>query len=389
MSKKLLRPILFVLLFLLALQFFGNNRENEQDQDDIAFLGKERFSIGREVELEIKNNTETPIALVNECPKNPLTVEENNNGKWSTLEASIPEEKCPDAGDTLIEPGKSQTINYAPWNYKLFDSTGRYRVLLNTQIDGEDKTFSKEIEIKDPSWITKIWNEALYKPILNILVFFVSLVPGHSLGWGIILLTLLIKLILLIPNHKALLAQKKMQKVQPELEALKKKYKDQPQKLAEETMKIWQKYKVNPLSSCLPILIQLPILIALFYVVKDGLSFINPQMLYASLQGFDLNTIDPTFLGAINLTEINPIILPIIVGLLQFTQMQLSIGKNMAKTEKSAENPLPMMNKTMVYVMPIMIAVFTATLPAAVGFYWGTSTLFAILQQIVINRTKD
>ena len=157
-----------------------------------------------------------------------------------------------------------------------------------------------------------------------------------------------------------------MQKVQPELDGLKKKYKDEPQKLAEETMKIWQKHKVNPMSSCLPMLVQFPILIALFYVVKDGLEFINPQLLYANLQGFDPSIINTVFLGIIDLTEVNIIVLPIVIGGLQFFQMKLTVGK-----ASKSNDAIPMMNKVMMYFMPVMIALFTATLPAAVGFLLG------------------
>ena len=85
--------------------------------------------------------------------------------------------------------------------------------------------------------------------------------------------------------------------------------------------------------------------------------------------------------------KVNIIVLPITIGLLQFGQMKLTLGKN-AKSQPT-DGPMPMMNKTMMYFMPIMIAVFTASLPAAVGFYWGTSTLFGIGQQLFVNKSKD
>ena len=210
---------------------------------------------------------------------------------------------------------------------------------------------------------------------------------------GIILLTLIIKIILLGPNHKALKAQKAMQKVQPQLDALKIKYKNDSQRLAQETMEIWKKYKVSPMSSCLPMLIQFPILIALFYVVKGGLDVINPALLYNTLKGVDLTTINPNFLGIIDLTTVSIIALPIIVGGMQFYQMRLTLGSKaqtkMPAVKEGQPNPMPMMNKMMQYFMPILIAVFVASLPAAVGFYWGTSTLFGIGQQLVVNRSND
>jgi len=146
------------------------------------------------------------------------------------------------------------------------------------------------------------------------------------------------------------------------------------------------------MSSCLPMLIQFPILIALFYVVKGGLEVINPDLLYNTLKNVDLTNINPNFLGLIDLTKTSVIVLPIIVGGMQFIQMRLALAKTQNKAlavKKDQPNPMPMMNKMMQYFMPIMIAVFVASLPAAVGFYWGTSTLFGIGQQLIVNRSKD
>jgi YidC/Oxa1 family membrane protein insertase len=150
-------------------------------------------------------------------------------------------------------------------------------------------------------------------------------------------------------------------------------------------MAIWKKHKVNPMGSCLPMLIQFPILIALFYVVKDGLNVTDPNLFYTPLKDFDLQSVNPVFLGILDLTKLNIIVLPLIVGGLQFLQIRLSF----AKMNKSSNAAMPMMNTMMQFFLPVMIAVFTASLPAAVGFYWGTSTVFAIGQQIVVNRSKN
>lgn len=177
-----------------------------------------------------------------------------------------------------------------------------------------------------------------------------------------------------------------MQRVQPELDALKQKYKNDPQRLAQETMAIWKKYKVSPLGSCLPMLIQFPILIALFYVVRDSLNVMDPALFYTPLKGFNLSEVNPIFLGLIDLTKINVIVLPIIVGGLQFIQIRLSLGR---VKNNNAGSAAPMMNKMMQFVLPVMIAFFSASLPAAVGFYWGVSTIFAIGQQLVVNYEKS
>jgi YidC/Oxa1 family membrane protein insertase len=158
--------------------------------------------------------------------------------------------------------------------------------------------------------------------------------------------------------------------------------------MAEETMKIWKTHKVNPASSCLPILIQFPILIALFYVIQDGLNPDKTWLLYNFQQNFNLLDIQTNFLNILQLTERNLIALPITVGILQFLQLKLAMNK---KTQTSTSNSdfQASMQNMMLYFMPGMIAVFTASLPAGVGLYWGTSTLFGIFQQFIINKQVE
>jgi len=385
--SKLSRLLLFTLAFLLIWSFISP-KEKVENFDDIVLKTDSKIAIGKEVILEVQNHGAETITIPSSCPRNPLRVERYTNGEWIEETAETDSRFC-DNKEVILEPGKTLSINYAPWNQSLFDEKGRYRITLATQVEEKERIYSKEITVGSSGIFRTFWLEVFYKPILNTLIFFISTLSGNSLGWGIILLTILIKLILLVPNHKALRAQKQMQRVQPQLDALKKKHKDNPKRLANETMKIWQKHKVNPMSSCLPILIQFPVLIALFYVVKDGLDFINPHLLYASLKSFDASLIEPVFLGLIDLTKINIFVLPIIIGLLQFGQMKLTLGKTLKNQPAAAGSLMPMMNKTMIYFMPVLIAVFTASLPAAVGFYWGTSTIFGIGQQIVVNKSKD
>lgn len=381
--SKYSRILFFAAAFLLIYSFL-NPKTTEQSTDDVILETKSKIAIGKSVVITVKNNSETELVIPANCPKNPLLVERYMNGEWALIEA---ESTVCNNEDTVIAPEKKEQINFAAWNQELFDEIGRYRISVEQTIGEKTKAYTKEIEITSPGIFRTLWTEGLYKPIFNTLIFLVTIVPGHSLGWAIILLTFIIKLILLAPNQKALKAQKAMQKVQPQLDALKKKHKENPQKLAEETMKIWQKHKVNPMSSCLPMLIQFPVLIALFYVVKNGLDFINPQLLYGSLQNFDAALINPIFIGLIDLTKVNILVLPVIVGLLQFGQMRLTLGKSIKNAP--TDSPMPMMNKTMIYFMPLLIAFFTASLPAAVGFYWGASTVFGIGQQIIVNRSKD
>lgn len=396
MQNKFFRFLFFFLIFLIVFQIFSrNNTEEAYKKGDVVLSSKPRFVIGKEVVLEIENQSSETIRIPNPCPKNPLLVEFYQNGEWFKKEVMLKDvSHCEGMSDVLaeIEPESKTKIGFGLWNYDLFRDLGRYRITYEMTVDDKTKTYFHEIDIVPPSLIRRGWDAFLYKPIFNTLIFFVSKLPGNNLGWGIIFLTLLIKIILLGPNQKALKSQKQLQRVQPQLDALKQKYKNDPQRLAQETMAIWKKHKVSPMGSCMPMLIQFPILIALFYVVKDGLAVVDPNILYMPFKDFDLQSINPVFLGLIDLTKVNIIALPIIVGGLQFFQIRLSLAKTKSKAlAKKGDVPaaMPMMNNMMQFFMPVMIAVFTASLPAAVGFYWGVSTLFGIGQQLVVNYSKD
>ena len=141
-------------------------------------------------------------------------------------------------------------------------------------------------------------------------------------------------------------------------------------------------------------------MIGLFYVIQTGLNPDNVHLLYAPLQGFDLSLIDSNFLGILNLQQKEVFVLPLIVAALQFGQMKLALAKKKKKPEEAAKEkskkldkkgPQPgkemqMASEMMVYVLPIMIALFTASVPSGVGIYWGTSTLFGIAQQLYVNK---
>src|SRR3989344_8499069 len=171
----------------------------------------------------------------------------------------------------------------------------------------------------------------LYTPLFNLLVFFSWLVPGHSVGWAIILLTILVRIILWVPNGKALKSQLYMSSHQDELKKLNERY-DNPQDRAKAQMAYYKEHGINPIAGCLPMLIQLPILYALYLVFMVGLHDIRPDLLYSFTPHLD--TVNSQFLG-IDLAGKDRFILPVIAALLQFAQtrynqklMPIPSGKN-------------------------------------------------------------
>lgn len=393
MRKNPLLLLLILIFFILFTQLQKPDKEyfEQLDQGEVSILTqKESYGRGKEVRATIQNNTDKEITLSKRCPLPPLEIHIYQNGKFQPIdkEAKIDCEKVP---EIKIPPQEKTTVSFKNWNNAAFSKLGLYQLRLKTKINDKEETFdSNEFVVKKESTIDYIWRTFLYRPIYNILIFFTSVLPYHSLGLAIILLTILIRTILLIPSQKALRSQKKLQQVQPKLEAIKKKYKGNQQKIGQETMKIWKENKVNPFGSCLPMLLQFPVLIGLFYVIKDVIIPDNIYLLYSPLQSFPIEQIDVNFLSVLDLTKNNVYVLPFIVGGLQFLQMKLQFAlkkKKEGKKEKKKEAPeMAVMNNVMTYFMPVMIAVFTASVPAGIGLYWGTSTLYGIGQQIVVNR---
>ena len=390
--------LLFGFFFIaLMLIFKGCNSSGNLDANlvgndlGIAVLNSE-YHMDDLVTVKLRNNTEKEIQIENDCPREPLNVYRYLNGDWIALEAK-PNIECSYTDNFVIQPGEEMNIEYTSWNHALFHEIGRYKIGANLITNEGIREFqSNEFTVTGKSWIGYIWGTFLYQPIYNSLIYLVSIVPGFNLGIAIILLTIILRSILFIPSQKGLESQRKLQELQPRIKKLQEKYKNNQEKIAQETFALYKEYKVNPFGSCLPLLFQLPILIALFYVIRTGLNPDNVYLLYEPLKGFDLSLINSNFFGLLNLQERNILVLPIIVATLQFFQMKLSFAKNNVKNKKKSdkkEGPgkeMQMANQMMIYIMPAMIALFTASVPSGVGLYWGTSTIFGILQQLYVNK---
>jgi YidC/Oxa1 family membrane protein insertase len=224
----------------------------------------------------------------------------------------------------------------------------------------------------------------LLKPLFNALILIALIMPGQSLGWAIIILTIIIRLILVPSTNSATKAQKKMKKLQPKLQKIKEQYKDDKAAQGQKTLELYRKYKINPLGSCLPILIQLPILYILFYIFRiigqQGHRF---DLLYAWVpQPEHLNMI---FLG-IDLSQPDVWVLPITAGALQFISAWQMKPQDDKKKEPDFATTL---TRQMLFLFPLMTIWFARMFPAALPLYWATSTAFLIIQQQIILRKKN
>lgn len=228
-----------------------------------------------------------------------------------------------------------------------------------------------------------IWNALLYQPIWNALVWFYNIIPGQDIGLAIIAITILLKIILFPFTLQGLRSQKALQALQPKIEEIKKKYKGQKEVLAKEMMELYKREKVSPLSSCLPLLIQLPILIALYQVLRAGLGEPPVELLYPFVQ--DPNGINPMFLGFVDLAKVS-IPLAVMAGAVQFVQTRMLQVKRPPKEVRGSEGAkdetiMTTMNKQMMYVMPVITVVIGASLPGGVMLYWLVTSLLTVAQQ--------
>ncbi len=188
-----------------------------------------------------------------------------------------------------------------------------------------------------------------------------------NFGIGIILLTLLVKLILYPLTKQQFESMKKMQAMMPTFKKMREKYKSEPKKLQEETMKIYKEHNINPVGGCLPMLIQLPFLFALFYTM-NGDSFsnlISQSNVFPGLTSFWIPNLASTD---------NFYILPIVIGLSTY------FGQKMATVD-------PAQQKILMF-MPIIMVVISIKMPAGVLLYWAISQVISSAQQILILKNK-
>lgn len=236
------------------------------------------------------------------------------------------------------------------------------------------------------SWFYVIF----YQPIYNLLVWLYDVVPGADMGVAIILVTVIVKGITFPLTYRSLKSQKDLQIIQPKIEALKEKYKDNKEAMAKELMAVYKEHKVNPLASCLPLLIQLPIFIALYQVLRDGIGSVNADVLYSFIQS--PGTVDGMFLGIIDLAKVS-IPLAILAGVAQYFQAKVMINRRPPTAVREGapakdEDMLAAMNKTMLYFMPVMtLFIGSTSLPGGVMLYWCVTTLLTwLMYKLVLDR---
>lgn len=245
--------------------------------------------------------------------------------------------------------------------------------------------------------MSALWNTIFYQPIYNILIFIINNVTFGDVGFAIILVTIIIKLILSPLTKKSIKSQILMKKMEPEIKLIKKNFPNKEEQ-AKKTFELYKKYGTNPFSGCLVVLIQLPVIFALYFVFLKGLS-LDTGLIYSFLDKPDV--IHTNFLGLIELGgKSKSIVLALLAGLTQFIQGYLAspikakpkVGDVEVLTgdKKTFQDELANSMQTNIkYFLPIVIAFISWQISAAVALYFVISNIFTIAQEWYIRRSLE
>lgn len=226
-------------------------------------------------------------------------------------------------------------------------------------IGPKDVTDLRKVEPTLTESIDYGWLSVISVPMLELMKFFYRIIPNY--GVAILILTLFVRLLMFPLQHKSMKSMKKMQALQPHINAIKEKHKDNKEKLNIETMQLFKTHKINPMSGCLPMILQFPVFVALYKVLANSVELYRaPFMFWIQ----DLSVKDPYY------------VVPVLMGVMMFIQQKMTPNPTMD----------PMQAKMMTYMLPIIFMLFMVSLPSGLTLYIMFSTLLGILQQYFTNK---
>jgi len=235
-----------------------------------------------------------------------------------------------------------------------------------------------------------LWNTVFYQPIYNALIFIIDNITFGDVGFAIILVTIIVKLILAPLTQKSIKSQILMKRMEPELKKIKKDFPNKEEQ-AKKTFELYKKYGTNPFSGCLVVILQLPVIFALYYVFYNGIA-VKPDFIYSFIQ--IPQSLHTNFLGLLEMGS-KSIFLGLLAGITQFIQGYLSSPVKAKTLEVVTDKEEPKtfqdqlsssMQMNVKYILPIFIAFIAWKISAAVALYWVVSNIFTIVQEWYIRR---
>lgn len=235
--------------------------------------------------------------------------------------------------------------------------------------------------------MTSFFTAIFYQPLYNGLIFLFDIFPSADAGVIVILFTVIVKLVLFPLSQKSVRTQHKMKAYEPDLQAVREKYKDDKQQQALKIMEFYKEKGINPFASFFLILIQLPIIFSLYYIfLKSGLPEIDQGLLYSFTAVPE--AISMKFLGLVDISG-KSVILALLAAASGFLQIRYSVPPPPPKKEgnQSFKDDLArMMNFQMRYFFPIVVFFISYSISGVVALYWTTSNLFTVGQEIYVKR---
>jgi YidC/Oxa1 family membrane protein insertase len=232
--------------------------------------------------------------------------------------------------------------------------------------------------------ISSFFHTFFYNPIYNVLVFLVSVVPGGDVGVAVILLTIFIRLVLLPFSLSAARTQRAMKQLEPKLKALKEKHKGDKEKEATETLALYRDAKVNPFASILTVFIQIPVLLAVYWVFRfEPFTTLDTARLYTFTPV--PHAVSLLFLGLISVTN-KSLLLAIIAGAMQFVQAHFALSGTLKPGSESQGDFQKAMAMQLRFVFPALIGVISYTTSGAVALYFITTNIAGALQEWWVKK---
>ncbi|HVZ11124.1 MAG TPA: YidC/Oxa1 family membrane protein insertase [Candidatus Paceibacterota bacterium] len=230
--------------------------------------------------------------------------------------------------------------------------------------------------------ITDFFREVLYRPLFNILIGITNVIPGHDVGLAIIFLTVLVRLIFLPLSIRSQRSQRALNQLNPKIQEVREKYKNDQVAQGQAIMQLYKDNNVSMVAGCLPILIQFPILLALYRVFIAGLSASSLSLLYPFIH--NPGTLNTVFLGFLSIVGKSRV-LAVVAAVLQFIQIRQST--RLLAGSVGSNQQMAAINSQMMYVMPAMVLIIGWNSPAGLLLYWVTTTVWAMGEQWYIRRT--
>ncbi len=240
--------------------------------------------------------------------------------------------------------------------------------------------------------ILNLFNVLFYQPLYNGFIFLISIMPGADVGLAIIILTIFVKLIIFPLTHKSVTSQAKMRKIEPKMKEIKEKYSKDKQEQSKKVMELYKKHGINPFTGCFLVIVQMPVVIALYWVFFKGLVNLNTDILYSFIN--IPSNINMIFLGVFDMQG-KSIFLALLAGILQYFQMKFSFppvttnkkdnSGNLAFKDEFMKN----MSVQMRYILPLFIIFFSYSISAAIALYWTVNNLFSVVHELIIKEKAD